>query len=144
MADESTPKQRRGPGRPFPKGTSGNPAGRPKGSGLAGEVRKAIQARSAEIVEAMIQRAIDGDTSAARALLDRILPAYRTEAAPVTVPGMSTGTLTERAQAALEAAASGEVAPDTAAALVAAVGALVRVIEVDELLARVEALEAKK
>ena len=126
----------------FKRGQSGNPAGRPKGSGLSGELRRAIAADAGEIVAAMIQRAKDGDIQAAKALLDRVLPALKSEVAPVSLPGLAVGTLAARAEAALTAVAEGELAPDTAAALVAAVGQLARVVETSELLARIEALEA--
>lgn len=59
----------------------------------------------------------------------------------VEVPGLAAGGLRERAQAVLDAAATGDLAPDTAAGLVAAVGALARVAAVDELEQRIQALE---
>lgn len=143
MAEESGRKQR-GTGRPWPKGTSGNPKGRPKGSGLAGELRKAIASDAGHIVAAMIERAKEGDVQAARTLLDRILPAYKPESAPVHVPGLAdAGTLAERAQAALQAAGEGDIGPDTAAALVGAVATLARIHELDEIERRIAALEAR-
>ena len=126
----------------FRKGQSGNPAGRPKGSGLAGELRRAIADDARDIIAATIQRAKDGDVQAARLLLDRVLPALKSEAATVSLPRMAEGTLTARAEAALEAIAGGELAPDTGAGLVAAVGSLARIVETSELLARIETLEA--
>lgn len=127
----------------FEPGQSGNPKGRPKGSGIAGELRRAIEDEAVTVVAAMLERAKGGDVAAASLLLNRVCAPLKAEAATVQVAGMATGTLTERAESALEAAARGELAPDTAAALVAAVGALARVVEVSELVARVEALEAK-
>lgn len=125
----------------FKPGQSGNPAGRPKGSGVAGKLRKAIEAEAPQIIEALIAQARGGDVTAARILLDRVLPSLKAETAPVTIPGMDAGSLSERAQAALDAAERGEVAPDTAAALVGAVGGLARIIETSELEQRITALE---
>lgn len=125
----------------FKPGQSGNPKGRPKGSGLAGTLRRAIAEDAAEIIKTLIEQAKSGDVQAARVLLDRIVPALKAEAAAVEVPGLAAGGLRERAQAVLDAAASGELAPDTAAGLVAAVGTLARVAEIDELEARISALE---
>lgn len=125
----------------FKPGKSGNPNGRPKGSGLAGTLRKAIADDAAEIIRTLIEQAKTGDVQAARVLLDRIVPSLKAQAQAVEVPGLAAGGLRERAQAVLDAAATGELAPDTATGLIAAVGALARVMEVDELEARITVLE---
>lgn len=125
----------------YKPGQSGNPNGRPKGSGVAGKLRKAIADQSPDIVEALIARAKDGDVYAARLLLDRICPPLKAQAQAVEVAGLSAGKLAERATAALDAAAKGEVSPDTAAALVTAVGTLARIAEVEDLEKRLQALE---
>lgn len=52
-----------------------------------------------------------------------------------------TGTLTERATAALDAVANGDLAPDTAAQLIQSVATLARVVEIDEMMQRVARLE---
>ena len=138
---ESSPRKQRGKGKPWKPGQSGNPAGRPAGSGLAGELRKAVAERAPELVAALIAKALGGDVQAGRVLLDRVLPAMKPESAAVHIHGLSTGSLTERAQAALAATADGQLAPDVAAALVAAVSGLARIRETDELEARIRALE---
>lgn len=129
------------PGRWKP-GESGNPKGRAKGSGATGKLRAAIADDLPAIIAALTERARAGDPAAAKLLLDRVLPALKAEAAPVAVPGMAHGSLTERAEAALRAVADGEVAPDTGASLVGAVAAVARVVEVTDLQARIEKLEA--
>lgn len=126
----------------FQKGRSGNPNGRPQGSGIAGELRKAITENASAIVEAMIDKAKEGDTTAAKVLLDRVCPSLKPEAQIITLPDMANAeTLLERATAAIVAAASGELAPDIASQLVQAVGVLSRVAEVQDLEKRLEALE---
>lgn len=125
----------------FQKGQSGNPAGRPKGSGLPGKLREAIEQDSEEVLAALIEQAKAGDVQAARVLLDRVCPALKSEAQAVNVQDMANGSLAERATAALDAAAAGDLAPDTAAQLVSAVGTLARVVEVDELEQRLTKLE---
>jgi len=143
VSAETSPRKQRAKGKPWGKGQSGNPAGRPAGSGLVGKLREAVAARAPELVEALIAKALDGDTTAARVLLDRVLPAVKPEALPVTLPGVAKGTLTERAESALKAVGNGTLAPDVATALVAAVGALARIRETEELEARIRALEER-
>ncbi|HRF88365.1 MAG TPA: hypothetical protein PK244_07180, partial [Pseudomonadales bacterium] len=84
----------------------------------------------------------EGDTTAAKVLLDRGCPPLKPEAQTVSLPAMvEAETLLERATAAIVAAAEGELAPDIASQLVSAVGVLSRVAEVQDLEKRLEALE---
>ena len=133
----TSPKKR--PGRWKP-GESGNPAGRTPGSGEVAKVRAAIATRIPELLEAMMKRALDGDVGAARLLLERtVAPLKTTEMChPLNLPN---GTLTEQGRAVMSAVAAGELAPSQGAALVGALGTLARVAELDELAARVAALE---
>ena len=52
--------------------------------------------------------------------------------------------MTAKADAVFFVAASGELAPGQAAQMIAAPGTLAKIIEVDELAARITALEAKR
>lgn len=68
------PQRRRGPGRPWPKGVSGNPGGRPR---EVGHVRELARQHTAEAIQtlAMVMRDPDqpgrARVAAAEALLDR-------------------------------------------------------------------------
>ena len=137
MTEKKPPK-----GHSWKPGESGNPKGRPKGSGDVAKVRAAIAARIPELLAAMMQRALDGDVGAARLLLERtVAPLKATELAqPLNLP---LGTLTEQGRAVMAAVSAGELAPGQGAALVGALGALARVAEVDELAARVAELEKR-
>ena len=118
----------------FKKGVSGNPAGRPKGSGLAGRLRKAIAEDADEVLQSVISQAKAGDLVAAKILLDRIVPPLKPEAQAVQINALlSSGDLAGKADAVIHAAGSGDIAPDIAAQLISAVATLAKVIEVDQL-----------
>lgn len=140
---ETSPRKQRGKGRPWRKGQSGNPQGRTPGSGMSGRLRQAIAEDMNEIVITLVSLAKSGDVRAAGMLLDKVLPDLRAESAPVMVPMFDSGTLTQRAQAVLAAVAAGEIAPDTGASLVSAVGALGRIIEVEDIERRLTELERR-
>lgn len=126
----------------FTKGQSGNPAGRPKGSGIAGELRKAITDSAPDIVATMITNAKAGDMQAAKALLDKVLPTLKPEALAVLLPDMvEAETLSAKAEAAINAAGAGELSPSAASDLVSAIAGLARIVETTELQKRLEALE---
>lgn len=123
-------------------GQSGNPRGRPKGSGLSAKLRKAIEQDAPDILTAVIAQAKAGDMQAAKVLLDRVVPALKPQAQTVTVPGMEDAQgLADKALAALSAAAGGDIPADTAAQLVQAIGTVGRVVEIDDLERRIAALE---
>jgi hypothetical protein len=85
MAEKTVGKQpasarkQRGPGRQFEKGKSGNPAGRPEGSrhkaSLAAEVL--LDGEAEAITRKCIEMALDGDATAMRLALERIMPIRR-------------------------------------------------------------------
>lgn len=140
MTDESGRKQ--AGGRKWRPGESGNPKGRPIGSGPAAKLRAAIAKDAPDIIRKLIELAKAGDVRAARVLMERTVPALKAEALPVMVGGIDAGTLTERAHAALQAVGRAEVSPETAAQLLAALAALAGIREADELESRIAALEA--
>ena len=122
-------------------GQSGNPKGKPPGSGELQRLRATIAAEVPEILAKLVQAAKAGDIQAARLVLERVLPPIKAteQSAPITLP--IDGTLTAKATAVLAATAAGQLAPGQAAQFMAALSAMAKIAEVDELETRITKLE---
>lgn len=134
-----TTAKKRPPGR-WKAGESGNPAGRKPGTGEVARIRAAIAAQVPALLEKLMTQALEGDTSAARLLLERAIAPLKAAEQPqaLTLPD---GSLTAQGHAVLSAVAAGELAPGQGAALLGAIGTLARVVEVDDLARRIGVLE---
>jgi hypothetical protein len=123
----------------FRAGKSGNPTGRPKTE--SARLRAILADHGDDVVKMVLDAALAGDLQAAKLVLERISPPLKAQAAPILLdlPGSENATAT--AAAIIRAAADGDLPPDVAAQLVAAVGTLARIIEIDELKDRLESLE---
>ncbi len=131
---------RKPPAAAWKPGQSGNPKGRPAGTGEVGKLRAAIAKRVPDLLDALMTKALDGDVGAARLLLERTVAPLKAieQAKALTLPN---GTLTEQGRAVLRSVAEGEIAPSQGAALLGAIGTLARVTEIDELERRIAVLE---
>ena len=131
---------RKPPAAAWKPGQSGNPKGRPAGTGEVAKLRAAIADRVPELLAAMMARALDGDVGAARLLLERAIAPLKAaeQSQALSLPD---GTLTQQGRAVLASVAAGELAPGQGAALLGAIGTLARVAEIDELARRIEVLE---
>ncbi len=125
-------------------GQSGNPGGRPPGTGEVAKLRQAISEHVPEILDKLVQQAREGDAQAARLLLERVIPPVRPVELPALLDLPAGGALADHGRAILQATGEGVLGPQQAAQLLAALGALARVVEVDELARRVQALEDGK
>ena len=85
-----------------------------------------------------------GDMQAARIILDRLVPSLRPVEIPTVLAMPAGATLAGQAQAVIEAAAAGELAPGQAMQIVTALGGVAKIIEATELVRRIEALEAAR
>lgn len=123
-------------------GQSGNPNGRPPGTSEVGRLRAAISEHLPEIIKQLVEKARGGDTQAARLLLERVLPPVKPIESTVELDLPDGATLTEQGEAIVRAVARGRLAPGQAGALLTGLGSVARLKEVDDLTARLEALEA--
>ena len=135
----TTPKKKT-PAHAWKPGQSGNPAGKPSGSGELQKLRAAIGEHVPEIINQLVAAARGGDIQAARLILERVLPPVKAIEQPQAI-NLPDGTLTEQGRAVLAAVAAGELAPGQGAQLLAAIGALGKIAELEELAARITALE---
>ena len=135
--------RRKPPAAAWKPGQSGNPKGRPAGTGEVSKLRAAIADRVPELLSKLMAQALEGDTAAARLLLERVIAPLKAAEQPqaLTLPD---GTLTDQGRAVLASVAAGELAPGQGAALLGAIGTLARVVEIDELAQRVAKLEEKR
>jgi hypothetical protein len=124
----------------YQKGESGNPNGRPKGVISHRKFREAILKDAPEIIESMITLAKSGDVSAAKIVLDRVFPTMKPGDSLLSLP--MTGNLSDDARQVLISVGNGAITPDQGSKLLSCIGSLAKVIEIDELIRRVEALEA--
>lgn len=129
----------------YKKGQSGNPAGRRPGiPDKRSELRRSLAEHAPALLKKAVDLALEGDTAALKLCVDRLMPPARARDEAVPVPGlMGTASLTQQAQAIIEALARGELAPAEAGAIMGALASAARAKEIDELEQRIQALEAK-
>lgn len=126
----------------FRPGQSGNLGGRPPGRrDRRAQLRELIDAEAAELVAVAVRAAKGGDLGALALLLSRAIAPLRPVADPVQFDMPAGASLADQARAVLAAVASGRLDPMTARSLIDAIAGAARVIETDELLRRIEALE---
>jgi hypothetical protein len=125
----------------FEKGISGNPVGRPGGiKDRRVKFRELLEPHAPQLVEKVVQLALEGDTTALRLCLERVCPPIKAQSEPVKL-GKLTGTLAERGQKIIAAMGKGIVAPSEASAALQALATQARIQEIDELERRVAVLE---
>ena len=125
----------------FAVGVSGNPKGRKKGTTAAHLLRKSIADDMPEIILKLVEQAKNGDTAAAKILLDRCCPALKPQALAINLP--VNGSLAEQGGEIIRATLSGSIPPDIGSQLITALAAQSKIIEIEELTQRIIALEAK-
>jgi hypothetical protein len=143
MAENTAGKQR---GKPFPKGRSGNPRGKPKGARHKTTLlaEKLMQDDAENIVNAVLTAARAGDMTAARIVLDRILPARRDNPVTFALPKIKRPADAVAASAAILAAVGdGRLTPGEALEVSKLIEGFVKTLEVAELEERLNELEER-
>lgn len=131
-------------GKRFTKGRSGNPAGRPAGSPDRRALwRERLGVDLDRVLDVLVKQAIAGDLAAIALIMQRTCSPLRPSREPVQLPDFNVeGTPTATAQGLIRAAMRGELASDAAAELVSALASVAKLREVEELEARIAALES--
>lgn len=130
----------------FKPGQSGNPAGRPAGSGFAGKAREELQRAwdgdegKPGVRAKLIDLALAGDVVACKLVAERVCPVLK-PAEPTAAMELQGDTLTEKALAVIVALAGGAVPVSQASQLLDGLATLAKITESEQLKARIEALE---
>jgi hypothetical protein len=129
-------------GRPFSSGNPGKPKGARHKTTLLAE--RLMQNDAENIVNAVLAAARDGDMTAARIVLDRILPARRDNPVTFALPKIKRPADAVAASAALLAAvAGGRLTPGEALEVSRLIDGFVKTLEVAELEGRLNELEER-
>jgi hypothetical protein len=132
-AESTAPKQR---GRPFPKGRSGNPKGRPPGARNATTLlaERLLDGEAEALIRKVVQKAKRGNLPALRICIDRILPPRRERPVHFKMPELNSVSDASKAISALmSAVAKGELGASEAAELSKLIETYVRAVEATEL-----------
>jgi len=129
-------------GRPFAKGNSGRPRGaRDKATQLA---EKLMSDDVEGVVKKVIASAIGGDMTAARIVLDRLVPVRKGAPVALSLPAADNAQGIAGAIAALIGAMGrGEVSPDEANLIAGVLESQRRALELTEIEARLKAIEER-
>jgi len=131
----------------FKPGQSGNPSGRPKGarnkSTVAAEAL--LDGESESLTRRCIDLAMEGDPTALRLCLSRILPVKRERTIELDLPALEGSQDSLRAiGTVLEAVGAGEITPSEGQAVASLLETHRRTFEVEALEHRIEILEAQQ
>lgn len=142
-AENTAPKQR---GKPFRKGTSGNPKGKPRGA-LNHSTRAALvmmHGQLENLTHTVINKALEGDMTALRLIFDKILPQAREspiESGAVTLPELSCRNMASASAAIFSAVADGRLTPTQGKTLSDMLDTHRKVLEIEEIEERLTRLE---
>ncbi len=140
MTELTKPKQSHG----FQPGQSGNPAGRPKGARNKATllIQELLDGEAERLGRKLIEMALEGDGTAMRLAVERIVPPRKDRPVEVSLPTMQTAADAVAATGALFAqVAAGDLTPGEASELAKLVDTFARTVEVQDLERRLAKLE---
>jgi hypothetical protein len=128
-------------GKPFQQGNPGRPKGSRNRTTLALEAL--LDGEAEAITRKAVEIALEGDVTAMRLVMDRILPPRRERPIMFTMPKMETAADAVKASAALvDAVANGDITPGEAGELSKLVDGFTKAVELHEIQQRLDKLEA--
>lgn len=146
MAVNFMEEQQKQRGRPFEKGRSGNPAGRPRGSRnrAARAMQQALDGEAQALTRKAVELALDGNTTALRLCLDRLLAPRRDRTVPLDLPPVQGASGLAGAMAAIVGAAgNGEISSAEAGGWARLVDVFLKALETHDFEQRLDALESR-
>lgn len=123
---------------------SPHPVGRPKGSSTTTKLMQRMLEDADGVVDAVISRALEGDTGAASLIISRILPTIRTQTEKTQFYFDAAAPIALQVEQVLSAISKGEVAADVGKQIIDAIGALSQIRAAEELEERISKLEEKQ
>ena len=144
MAEDCVEIQQKQRGRPFVKGQSGNPGGRPRGSRNRGTqgMQLLLDGEAQALTRKTVELALEGNTTALRLCLERLMPPRRDRATPLSIPPVrGAGDLMPAMAVIMAAAARGKISPGEGMGLAKLLDIFLNAIEVREFDARLRVLE---
>ncbi len=132
------------PPKGWQPGQSGNPRGRPVGSrNKKNVIAEEFEKDGSAVARVVMDAALEGDMQAANMVLQRLSPPLRARAEKVTFELNPDAPLHEQANQVLASVAEGAIDPETGKLLIDCIQSVAGIRAVDELEARLIALEEK-
>lgn len=133
------------PPKGWQPGQSGNPKGRPVGSrNKKNIIAEEFEKDGSEVARVVMNAALEGDMQAANMVLQRLSPPLRARAEKVTFELTPDAPLHQQANQVLASVAEGAIDPETGKLLIDCIQSVAGIRAVDELEARLQALEEKQ
>ena len=126
-------------GTSWGKGQSGNPRGRPKGTGRSHKLSRLLASESEALIQKALDLALGGDMQALRLCVERIFPVPKDR--PIELRNFGDDPTTQ-ANRIVKAMLEGALTASEAQAALSVIESQLRIVEAAELEARVRALEA--